>query len=108
MRTAFIWLIEDLIFPGDAAEIGHGQIGQDGKEDEYDDGNHEDDCKREFEKGRLNGSTHFWYALSMKSLFLTTTKYGLRPPENRKWLEQVHIQHRLNGRQHFARVPDQS
>ena len=44
MRTAFIWVIEDLVFPCEAAEIRHTKIGERGQEDEHDDEGHGDDC----------------------------------------------------------------
>ncbi len=43
MRASLVWRIEDLILPGDTAEIGNSKIGEDGKNKEGDDVGHGDD-----------------------------------------------------------------
>ena len=40
MRTALIWCIEDLMFPGDATKIANAKVGQGGEQNEYDDESH--------------------------------------------------------------------
>ena len=96
MRAAFIWFIEDLIFPGDTAKIGNCQIRKADKENEYDDGSHGNDFIPE-------SATNF-----SRLAASTLIKYRLALPKNRKRLDQIHIEHGLDRGKKFARVPDQT
>lgn len=64
MRTALIWFIKDLIFPGDTAEIAHTPVSEKGEKYEYDGEGHGDDCKRECVSGLV--TLHVWSQVASK------------------------------------------